>query len=178
MNIRSFETHYPQIQDKVYIDPTALLIGRLTLEQDVSIWPGVIIRADVNKIHIGAKTNIQDSSVLHVSRPSPTMPEGYPLYIGSETTIGHRVTLHGCQIGSRVLVGIGSTVLDGALIADDVMIGAGSLIPPGKHLASGYLYLGTPVKQIRALSPEEIAGLAQSAAHYVNLKNSYLQALN
>lgn len=178
MNIRSFQTYHPQIKNNVYIAPDSVLIGDLYLDDDVSIWPGVIARADVNQIHIGSATNIQDASVLHVSRPSASVPQGYPIYIGAETTVGHRVTLHGCQIGNRVLVGISSTVLDGAIIEDEVMIGAGSLIPPGKRLESGFLYFGTPVKQVRALTLEERAGLKQSAINYVNLKNNYLQTLD
>lgn len=136
------------------IDPSSVVIGNTTLGDDVSIWPLVTIRGDVHEIHIGARTNIQDGSVLHVTHRSASNPQGNPLIIGEEATVGHKAMLHGCTIGNRVLVGIGSILLDGVIVEDDVMIGAGSLVLPSKRLQSGYLYLGSPVKQIRPLTAE------------------------
>lgn len=116
-----------------------------------------MLRGDVNSITVGARSNIQDGSVLHVSHKTAAKPEGSPLVIGEDVTVGHKVMLHGCRIGNRVLVGMGSTVLDDAVIEDDVMIGAGSLVPPRKRLEGGYLYIGSPVRQVRLLTDEEKA---------------------
>lgn len=116
-----------------------------------------MLRGDVNSITVGARSNIQDGSVLHVSHKTAAKPEGSPLVIGEDVTVGHKVMLHGCRIGNRVLVGMGSTVLDDAVIEDDVMIGAGSLVPPRKRLEGGYLYVGSPVRQVRVLTDEEKA---------------------
>ena len=175
MSIRDYLDHSPSLGSQIYIDPTALVIGRVTLEDDVNLWPFAVVRGDVNRIHIGARSNVQDQSMLHVSRPSDSNPEGHPLILGADVTIGHQVMLHGCSIGDRVLVGIGSIILDGACVEDEVMIGAGSLVPPGKILKSGYLYLGRPAKQHRTLTEEERLALKDSAAHYVRLKNEYLK---
>ena len=153
---------------------TSVVIGDVRLAEDVGIWPLVVIRGDVNYVEIGARSNVQDGSVLHVTHKSPFNPEGNPLLIGEDVTVGHKVMLHGCTIGNRVLVGMGSILLDGAVIEDDVMIGAGSLVPQNKRLESGYLYLGSPVKQIRPLKVAEIEGLKYSANNYVRWKDEYL----
>ncbi|MEQ4925498.1 gamma carbonic anhydrase family protein [Proteus hauseri] len=174
--IRNYLNLSPSINDNVFIDETATVIGDVRLDKDVSVWPMVVIRGDVNYINIGMRTNIQDGSVLHVSHASKDNTVGFPLIIGNDVTIGHKAMLHGCVIGNRVLVGMGSILLDGAVIEDDVMIGAGSLVPPGKRLESGFLYLGSPVKKIRPLSPAEIDGLIYSANNYVKWKNDYLTA--
>jgi carbonic anhydrase/acetyltransferase-like protein (isoleucine patch superfamily) len=156
------------------IDNSSVVVGEVQLDDDVSIWPLVAIRGDVNKVVIGKRSNIQDGSVLHVTHKSSSNPEGYPLIVGEDVTVGHKAMLHGCTIGNRVLVGMGSILLDGVIVEDDVMIGAGSLVPPGKRLESGYLYLGSPVKQVRPLSEAEIAGLLYSSNNYVGWKNEYL----
>jgi carbonic anhydrase/acetyltransferase-like protein (isoleucine patch superfamily) len=132
-----------------------------------------VIRGDVNYIRIGRRTSIQDGSVLHVTHRHETLPEGHPLLIGDEVTVGHNVTLHGCTIGHRCLIGMGSTVLDGAILEEDVLLGAGSLVPPGKRLEGGYLWIGAPVKRARPLTETEREWLGYSSAHYVRLKNSY-----
>lgn len=172
--LRSYKEYVPTVGKNVMIDPSSVVIGNTTLGDDVGIWPLVAIRGDVHRIEIGARSNIQDGSVLHVTHCSVSNPQGNPLIIGEDVTVGHKAMLHGCTIGNRVLVGMGSILLDGAIVEDDVMIGAGSLVPPGKRLQSGYLYLGSPVKQIRPLTPEEIEGLRYSANNYVNWKNDYL----
>lgn len=156
------------------IDPSSVVIGNVELADDVSVWPLVAIRGDVNAVRIGARSNIQDGSILHVTHQSAHNPEGFPLLIGENVTVGHKAMLHGCTIGNRVLVGMGSILLDGAIIEDDVMIGAGSLVAPGKRLASGYLYLGSPARQVRPLTPEELEGLIYSANNYVRWKDDYL----
>ncbi|MFD1800701.1 gamma carbonic anhydrase family protein [Mixta tenebrionis] len=171
---RPFKETFPRLGDRVMVDATSVVIGDVTLDDDVSIWPLVAIRGDVNKVVIGKRSNIQDGSVLHVTHKSASQPEGFPLIIGEEVTVGHKAMLHGCTIGNRVLVGMGSIVLDGAIVEDEVMIGAGSLVPPGKRLEKGYLYLGSPVKQIRPLNDKELEGLRYSASNYVRWKDEYL----
>lgn len=172
--LRPYKNHFPQQGDRVMIDSSSVVVGEVQLDDDVSIWPLVAIRGDVNKVVIGKRSNIQDGSVLHVTHKSSSNPEGHPLIVGEDVTVGHKAMLHGCTIGNRVLVGMGSILLDGVIVEDDVMIGAGSLVPPGKRLESGYLYLGSPVKQVRPLSEAEIAGLLYSSNNYVGWKNEYL----
>ncbi|MDV5171859.1 gamma carbonic anhydrase family protein [Photobacterium rosenbergii] len=173
-SIRPYKGTYPTIASNAYIDPSAVLVGDITLGEDTSIWPLVAARGDVNHIKIGARSNVQDGTVLHVTRTSSDNPQGHPLLIGDDVTIGHKAMLHGCQIGNRVLVGMGAILLDGAIVEDDVIIGAGSLVPPGKVLESGFLYVGSPAKQARPLSDKERAFLPGSADNYVRLKNEYL----
>ncbi len=172
--IRPYKDLFPKQGDRVMIDSSSVVIGDVRLGDDVSIWPLVAIRGDVNYVAIGARTNIQDGSVLHVTHKSSYNPEGNPLIVGEEVTVGHKVMLHGCTIGCRVLVGMGSILLDGVVVEDNVMIGAGSLVPQNKRLESGFLYLGSPVKQIRPLTEAEIEGLKYSANNYVKWKNDYL----
>ena len=173
MNIRPYLDTQPNIADSAYIDPAAVVIGDVVLGEHTSVWPCAVIRGDVNHIRIGNRSNVQDVSMLHVSHKSADKPDGSPLLIGEDVTIGHRVVLHGCIIGNRVLVGMGSTILDDAIIEDDVMIGAGSLVPPRKRLESGYLYVGSPVKQVRPLNDEEKKFLVYSAKHYIHIAEQY-----
>ncbi len=172
--LRSYKNTFPQTGQRVMLDSSSVVIGDVRMADDVGVWPLVVIRGDVNYVSIGARTNIQDGSILHVTHKSSYNPEGNPLRIGEDVTVGHKVMLHGCTIGNRVLVGMGSIVLDGAIIEDDVMIGAGSLVPQNKRLESGYLYLGSPVKQIRPLKDSEREGLRYSANNYVKWKDEYL----
>ncbi|SCC66540.1 gamma carbonic anhydrase family protein [Kosakonia oryziphila] len=172
--LRPYNDLFPKIGLRVMVDSSSVVIGDVRIADDVGIWPMVVIRGDVNYVEIGARSNIQDGSVLHVTHKSAYNPEGNPLIIGEDVTVGHKVMLHGCIIGDRVLVGMGSILLDGAVIEDDVMIGAGSLVPQNKRLESGYLYLGSPVKQIRPLEKAEIEGLKYSANNYVKWKDEYL----
>jgi carbonic anhydrase/acetyltransferase-like protein (isoleucine patch superfamily) len=174
MTIRSYQKIYPSIDKSCYIDESAIVIGKVECGKDVSIWPLVVARGDVNYIQIGHRSNIQDGAVLHVSRISSKNPQGFPLIIGSDVTVGHQCMLHGCVLGNRILVGMGAIVMDGAIVQDDVIIGAGSVVPPNKTLASGYVYVGNPVKQVRPLSQDERDFLSVSANNYVVLKNEYL----
>lgn len=173
--LRSYKGITPTIGEEVYIDPSAVLVGDIHLADHSSIWPLVAARGDVNHIRIGERTNIQDGTVLHVTRKSNSNPDGHPLIIGDDVTIGHKAMLHGCRVGNRVLVGMGAILLDGAVIEDNVIIGAGALVPPGKVLQSGYLYVGSPAKQARPLTDAELAFLPQSADNYVRLKDEYLE---
>lgn len=172
--LRPFKQYRPHTGERVMIDSSSVVIGEVTLGDDVSIWPLVVIRGDVNYIKIGPRSNIQDGSVLHVTHRSVQNPQGFPLIIGEDVTVGHKAMLHGCTIGHRVLVGMGAILLDGVVVEQDVIIGAGSLVPPGKRLESGYLYVGSPAKPVRSLTQEEIDGLLYSATNYVKWKNEYL----
>lgn len=173
-NIRPYLDHSPELDIGCYVDEMSVVIGQVKLGQQVSVWPFAVIRGDVNHISIGDYSNVQDHAMLHVSHKKSDKPEGSPLIIGEEVTIGHHVTLHGCTIGNRVLVGINSIVLDDVIIEDDVMIGAGSLVPPRKRLESGYLYMGSPVQKVRPLTEKEKAFLSYSARHYVKVAQNYL----
>ena len=174
MTIRNFNNETPQFGANVYIDDSAVVIGTVTLGDNVSVFPMAVIRGDVEKITIGANTNVQDGAILHVSHQGKFSERGHPLTIGESVTIGHRAVLHGCTIGNFCLIGIGAIVMDDAVLEDYVMVGAGSLVPPNKRLESGYLYVGSPAKQSRALTENEKAFLRYSAEHYVSLKNQYL----
>jgi len=172
-NIRSYLEHTPQIDNSCYIDSMAVVIGDVHLAENVSVWPFAVVRGDVNSIRIGKNSNVQDHCMLHVSHKKADKPEGSPLIIGEDVTIGHHVILHGCTIGNRVLVGIKTVILDDVIIEDDVMIGAGSLVPPRKRLESGYLYVGSPVQKVRPLTDKEKEFLPYSARHYVKVANNY-----
>jgi carbonic anhydrase/acetyltransferase-like protein (isoleucine patch superfamily) len=156
------------------VDETALVIGDVSIADDASLWPQVVARGDVNSIEIGARTNIQDGSVLHVSHDSEFAPGGFPLRIGADITVGHQAILHGCTIEDRCLIGMAATVMDGAIVRAGAIVGAGSLVPPGRDLDGGYLWVGSPVRKVRPLSEKEVAFLEYSAAHYVELKNRHL----
>lgn len=173
MAVRDFEGVSPQLHPSVFIDQQALVVGRVAIGADCSVWPMSVVRGDVNAIRIGARSNIQDGSVLHVTHDSEYAPGGNPLAIGNDVTVGHKVVLHACTVEDLCLIGMGAIVLDGALIRSGAMIGAGSLVPPGKQLEGGYLYLGSPVRQVRVLTEQETRYLKYSAGHYVRLKNRY-----
>lgn len=170
MPVRPFEDRLPRIDASAYVDPLALVVGDVTVEADASLWPFVVARGDVHRIRIGARTNIQDGSILHVTHPHGSAGDGHALEIGAEVTVGHRAILHGCTVGDRCLIGMGATVMDGAVLEPETMLGAGALVPPGKRLAGGGLWVGSPARRMRSLTAEERAGLAYSAAHYVRLK--------
>ncbi|MCY1269546.1 Protein YrdA [compost metagenome] len=174
MAIRKYQQHSPRLGERVFVDASAVVLGDVELGEDSSVWPLAVIRGDMHRIRIGKRTSVQDGSVLHITHAGPFNPDGYPLLIGDEVTIGHQVTLHGCTLGNRILVGMGSIVMDGAVVEDEVVIGAGSLVPPGKRLQSGFLYVGSPVKQARPLSDKERAFFSYSAANYVKLKELHL----
>ena len=173
MGIRPFQDKAPALGERVYVDPASTVIGDVTLGDDCSLWPGAVVRGDMHRIRVGARTSIQDNSVIHTTHDGPYSPGGYPTSIGNEVTVGHSVTMHGCVIHDRVLIGIGACVLDNAIVESNVIIGAGSLIPPGKKLESGYLYFGSPCRQARPLNEKEITFFEYTAKYYVNLKNEH-----
>lgn len=172
MSIRTFQDHTPKIAPTAYIDPFALVIGEVVVEDFASLWPMVVARGDVNKIIIGTRTNIQDGSILHVSHQSSSS-QGRSLMIGERVTVGHQSTLHACTIEHHCLIGIGSIVLDGSVIQPYTFLAAGSLVPPGKVLEGGYLWRGRPTEKVRSLTPEEIEYLTYSADHYVQLAQQH-----
>ena len=174
MTLRTYQNHTPTLGAGAFVDISAVVIGDVEIGTDSSVWPLTVIRGDMHRIRIGARTSVQDGSVLHITHAGPFNPEGYPLVIGDEVTVGHKVTLHGCTLGNRILVGMGSIVMDGAVVEDEVIIGAGSLVPPGKRLESGYLYVGSPVKQARALTDKERNFFSYTAGNYVKLKDLHL----
>ncbi|MCV6615166.1 MAG: gamma carbonic anhydrase family protein [Cellvibrionaceae bacterium] len=173
-NIRSHKGIRPKFGQRVMIDPAAVVIGDVVLGDDCSVWPCAVIRGDMHRIRIGARTSVQDGSVLHITHASKFNPDGWPLTIGDDVTIGHSVNLHGCTLGNRILVGVGTTIMDGAVVEDEVIIGAGSMVPPGKRLEGGYLYVGSPAKQARPLKDSEQEFFRYTAANYVKLKDQYL----
>lgn len=173
MTIQVYQNTAPTIDNTTYIAETALIIGDVTIGKNSSIWPGTVVRGDVNTITIGDYTNIQDNSVIHVTHVGPYTPDGAATVIGDYVTAGHRVLLHACTIGHRCLIGMGAIIMDEAVIEDHVILGAGSLVPPGKVLAAGYLYVGSPAKQIRKLSTDEVERIQYSAEHYAKLKDQY-----
>lgn len=173
MALRTYQQYQPTVGARVYVDESAVVIGRVTLADDVSVWPGTVMRGDVNWISIGARSNVQDACVCHVTHDGPNTPGGFALTVGEDVTVGHRVVLHGCTVGSRVLVGMGAIVMDGAVIEDDVLLAAGALVPQGRRLESGKLYAGVPARPVRELSAGERESLRYSAAHYVRMKDTY-----
>ncbi|WP_404400774.1 gamma carbonic anhydrase family protein [Idiomarina seosinensis] len=173
-DIRSFHEQHPVIGERVYLDNSSVIVGDVRIGDDSSIWPMVAARGDVNSITIGSRSNIQDGCILHVTRRSSQNPEGHPLIIGDNVTVGHHCMLHGCKLGHRILVGMSAVIMDDVIVEDEVIIGAGSLVPPGKRLEKGYLYVGSPVEKKRALNQNERDFLSQSAQNYVDLKNDYL----
>jgi len=158
---------WPSIHETAFVAPSCDIIGDVKIGAYSSLWFQCVVRGDVNSIVIGDHTNIQDSSTLHVTRKK------FPLKVGNEVTVGHRVMLHGCTIGNRVLVGMGSIIMDGAQVGDQCMIGAGSLVTQGKVIPSGSLVLGSPAKVVRPLKEEELKFMVQSAKNYVETAEEY-----
>lgn len=176
MSIQPYRDFTPLLGQRVYVHSSAAVIGRVSIGDDASIWPTAVVRGDVQAITIGARTSVQDGAVLHVTHDGPYCPGGRELVIGDDVTIGHRAMLHACTVGNACLIGMGAILLDGVVVEDRVMVGAGTLVPPGKRLESGYLYVGSPAKRARALNAQELEFLGYSAAHYVKVKDNYLRA--
>jgi len=177
MAIRRFLDKTPVIDNTAYVDESAVIIGDVRLGKDVSIWPMVVARGDHQSIIIGDGTNVQDGTVIHITSSNEWVPGGLPCIVGERVTVGHKAMLHACTIGNLCLIGMSSTILDGAVIEDHVMVGAGSLVPMGKRLESGYLYLGSPVKQVRKLSDREKFYIDYSWKHYIETKNSFIRTI-
>jgi carbonic anhydrase/acetyltransferase-like protein (isoleucine patch superfamily) len=176
--IETFRDFTPRLGREVFIHPTATVIGDVVLADRVSLWPNVVVRGDVNSIHIGERSNIQDGSILHVSHRRASDPEGAPLVIGRDVSVGHGVILHGCTIHDECLVGMGALVMDKAVLEPRVLLGAGSLVPEGRVLESGWLYLGRPAKAVRPLTREELDYFAYLADGYARLARDYREGVN
>jgi len=176
VSIRAYRNQLPRLGARVYVDPAAVLIGDVELGDDASLWPCTVVRGDVNFIRIGARTNIQDGSVLHVTHDGEFTPGGFPLIVGADVTVGHSAILHACTIEDACLIGMHATVLDGARVRKHALVGAGAVVTPGKVVGEAELWLGNPARCVRRLSEREIEQLYYSAQHYVRLKNEYLDA--
>lgn len=174
MTLRTFNGITPHLGDRVYVDPAATVIGDVELGEDVSVWPGAVIRGDMHRIRIGKRSNVQDNAVLHITHDSGYNPGGWPLIIGEDVVIGHRALLHGCTLGNRILVGNGAIINDGVVVEDEIIIGAGCVVPPGKHLESGFVYVGNPCRQARPLKASEKTFFTYSPQNYIKLKDQYL----
>jgi carbonic anhydrase/acetyltransferase-like protein (isoleucine patch superfamily) len=161
MAIYQLDAHIPQIDPSAWVADSAQVMGAVTMQANTSIWFGATVRGDTEHIHIGEGSNIQDGSVLHADH-------GQPLTVGKNVTVGHMVMLHGCTIGDESLIGIGAVVLNGAKIGRNCLVGAGSLVTEGKEFPDGSMIMGTPAKVVRQLTPEQMEGLRQSAAHYID----------
>ncbi len=146
--LRRFKAYSPRLGERVYVDPASVVIGDVELGDDCSVWPMTVIRGDMHRIRLGARVSVQDGSVLHITHASDFNPDGFPLTVGDDVTIGHKAILHGCTLGSRILVGMGAIVMDGAVVEDEVIIAAGAVVTPGKRLESGYVYAGNPAKAL------------------------------
>jgi carbonic anhydrase/acetyltransferase-like protein (isoleucine patch superfamily) len=165
--IRGYRGHTPQIAPSAYIDPQAVIIGDVVIGEDSSVWPCAVVRGDVHYIRIGARTNIQDGSVLHVMRDTNA------LVLGDDVTVGHSVTLHGCTIESRCLIGMGSILLNGAVIGTGSIIAAGTLVPERTIVPAGSLMMGQPARLRRSLTAEDLASIDAYSRRYVEYKETY-----
>lgn len=174
MNIRSYQGITPRLGMNVYVDPVACVIGDVAIGDDTSLWPCAVARGDVNAITIGARTNVQDGAVLHVTHDGEYTPGGFALRIGDDVTIGHGAIVHACTVMDACLIGMNATVLDGAIVNRHSMIGAGAVVAPGKIVGEGELWVGNPARCVRRLTSVQIEQLYYSARHYVELKNRFL----
>ena len=167
--IRPFRGIHPRVGERCFIADSAQVIGDVELGPDASVWFNTVVRGDVHRIRIGARTNVQDLCMVHVTS------ERFGTTIGEDVTVGHHVVLHGCTVGNRVLVGMGAILLDGVEVGDDCVIAAGALLTPGSKVPPGSMVMGSPAKVRRPLSDDERAWLLRSAAHYVELSREYLR---
>ncbi|WP_233840246.1 gamma carbonic anhydrase family protein [Dyella sp. 2HG41-7] len=173
-SVRPFKGILPTLGARAYVDPAATVIGDVVLGDDVSIWPGAVLRGDVHYIRVGARSNVQDGAIVHVTHDGPYSPGGFPTLIGEGVTVGHAAVIHACTIEDYCLIGMHATVLDGAVVKKYGFVGAGSLVPPGKVVGERELWLGNPAQRIRLLTDKQIEQLHYSADHYVRLKDVYL----
>jgi len=171
--IRSFNGRTPRLAADAWVDPAAVVVGDVEIGTASSVWPCAVVRGDIHRVRIGARSNIQDGSVLHVTHDSRFNPGGHPLSVGDGVTVGHRVVLHGCEVGDHCLVGMGATVMDGARLEPRLILAAGSLVPGGKVLDGGYLWRGVPAQPVRELTAEEFEYLVYAADHYVALARAH-----
>ncbi len=174
MSLRPYLDRTPVLGARVWVDPAATVIGDVVLADDVSVWPGCVLRGDVNFIRVGARSNLQDGTIVHVTHDGPYTPGGIPTLIGADVTIGHAAVIHACTLEDVCLIGMHATVLDGATVKRHGFVGAGAVVAPGKTVGEAELWLGNPARCVRRLDDAEIEALHYSAAHYVRLKDRYL----
>ena len=173
MSVRPFEQHVPRIHPTAFVDDTAVVIGAVDIGEHSSVWPLCVVRGDIQSIRIGTRTSIQDGTPIHVTHDSRSCPGGHPPLIGNDVTVGHKTILHACTIEDYCLIGMGAIVMDQAVVQAWVTLGAGSVVPPGKVLDSGYLYVGSPARRIRPLSERECDFLGYSPQNYQRLKDRH-----
>jgi carbonic anhydrase/acetyltransferase-like protein (isoleucine patch superfamily) len=166
--IREYQGHRPTVRASAYVDPAAVVIGRVEIGERSSIWPHVTIRGDINTIHIGAETSIQDNTVCHVDH-------GFTLHIGNRVTVGHSVVLHGCTVEDDALIGIGAIVLNGAKVGKGAVVAAGALVTEGTEIPAGMLAMGSPAKVRREVTPEEQGRFHQGMLNYIQRAQEYLE---
>jgi len=176
-HLLTFGGKTPRIDPSAFVAPGARLIGDVEIGPNASIWYNCVLRGDVNRIRIGARTNIQDGGVIHVDSPKPGAPEGHPTLIGEDVLIGHLAMVHGCVLEDRAFVGLGSIVMDGCRIESDGMLAAGAMLTPGKTIGPRQLWAGRPAKYLRDLSDADIEGMRAGVAHYVELARRHAAAL-
>ncbi|WOE75255.1 gamma carbonic anhydrase family protein [Alterisphingorhabdus coralli] len=169
--ILSINGKTPHIDESAFIAPGCRIIGDVTIGPDVSIWYNCVIRADVSSVVIGARSNVQDGSVIHCDGPTPMAPDGFPTIIGEDVLIGHMAMVHGCTIHDRGFIGLGAIIMNGCVVESDAMLGAGALLPEGKHMAQRELWVGRPAKRLRELPDAALVGMKMGVAHYV--ENGY-----
>ena len=167
----------PRIHDSAFVAPGCRIIGDVTIGPDVSIWYNCVLRADVSRIVIGARTNIQDNSVIHCDSPMPGVPDGYPALIGDDVLVGHHAVVHGCVLEDRAFVGMSATVMNGAVIESDGMLAAGAMLTPGKRLVGRQLWSGVPARYVRDLTDEALAEMQLGVAHYVENGRAHKKAI-
>jgi carbonic anhydrase/acetyltransferase-like protein (isoleucine patch superfamily) len=172
-----FDGKVPRIDPSAFVAPGARLIGDIEIGAEASLWYNVVLRGDVNRIRIGARTNIQDGSVVHVDSPRPGLEGGRPTLIGEEVLIGHLAMVHGCILHDRSFVGLGAIVMDGCEIESGGMLAAGAMLTPGRRIPAGQLWAGRPAKYLRDLSPEEQAMNLAGVFHYVELARRHREAV-
>ena len=173
----TFGGRTPLVHESAFVAPGAQLIGDVEIGPEASIWYNCVLRGDVNRIRVGARTNIQDGSVIHVDSPKAGDEEGHPTIIGEDVLIGHLAMVHGCILHDRAFVGLGAIVMDGCQIESDAMLAAGAMLTPGRRIPSGQLWAGRPAKYVRDLTERELAGQRAGVAHYVALARAHSEAL-
>jgi carbonic anhydrase/acetyltransferase-like protein (isoleucine patch superfamily) len=172
--MRPYLDTFPKLGARAYVDPAATVIGDVEIGDDASIWPAAVVRGDVHHIRIGARSNVQDGAILHVTHAGPYTGDGFPCLIGEDVTVGHAAVIHACTIEDACLIGMHATVLDGAVVKKHGFVAAGAVIAPGKVVGEGELWMGNPARRVRVLDAAQIEQLYYSAAHYVKLKDRYL----
>ncbi|ARU16990.1 gamma carbonic anhydrase family protein [Croceicoccus marinus] len=177
VTIVSINGHTPRIHPSAFVAPGCRIIGDVEIGPDASIWYNCVIRADVNAIRIGARTNIQDGSVVHCDSPKPGQPDGWPTIIGDDVLIGHMAMIHGCIIERAGFVGLGAIVMNGVVIGEQGMVGAGAMVTENKRIGPRELWVGRPARFLRELPDDALAGMAEGVEHYVENARSHLQAL-